>query len=121
MKDKKKSIKDIIEELWHWLCFALVVASVIYIVFKITTNHIKRKHIENDPVVTEAVLTKIGQGSRHVGQRIYYDYYVGDSLFHGNAVLGNKMAKNMVVGQTIKITFEKANPSNSMYERCVSQ
>jgi hypothetical protein len=121
MKEKNKSVKNIIEEIWHWICFALVVASVIYIVFKITINHIKRKHIENDPVVTEAVITEIGQGARYVGARIYYDYYVGDSLCHGNAVPGNKKVKQMKVGQTIKITYEKAHPSNSMYERCVSQ
>ena len=66
MKEKNKSVKNIIEEIWHWICFDLVVASVIYIVFKITINHMK-------------------------------------------------------VGQTIKITYEKAHPSNSMYERCVSQ
>lgn len=117
----KKSVKNIIEEIWHWICLALVVVSVIYIVFKITINHIKRKHIENDPVVTEAVITEIGQASRHVGARIYYDYYAGDSLYHGNAVPGTKKVKQMKVGQTIIITYEKAHPSNSMYERCVSQ
>ena len=129
-EDKKrnaKSIIDILKNGWSWLCFALVVVVAIYVaiytVYKISHNAIRRNHIEKNSVATEAVITQIGESERYFGAPVYYDFYVGDSLYHGIVMVSSKRrkAKNMRVGQTINITYEKDNPSNSMYGKTVSQ
>ena len=117
-----KSIINLLENAWNWLCFAFVVVTAIYIIYKIPCNTIRRNHIEKAPVATEAVITQIGESTR-VGAPVYYDFYVGDSLYHGIVMMTSKerKAKNTRVGQTINITYEEGNPSNSMYGRTVSQ
>ena len=130
-ENKKGKGKSIVKLLKDWLAFALV---VIYFVFCIINfivivhnNHIRRNQIKDNPVETEAVITKIGRKEvwrgRHAGTPVYYDYYDGDSLYHGIIyVRGRKRkANNMEVGHTIKITYEKGNPSNSMFGETVSQ
>ena len=122
-KHNAKSIINLLKNVWYWLCFALVVVTFIYVLYKIPHNAIQRNHIEKNPVTTEAVITRIGESSRWVGAPIYYDFYVGDSLYHGIFYKSKKTieANNMRVGQTINITYEKDNPSNSMFEETVSQ
>ena len=117
-----KSIINLLKNGWNWLCFAFVVVTAIYIIYKIPYNTIRRYHIEKSPVTTEAVITQIGESTR-VGAPVYYDFYVGDSLYHGIVMMTSKQrkAKNTRVGQTINITYEKDNPSNSMYGKTVSQ
>ena len=126
---KRKSIAKLLKDGWEWFCFGLI---VIYFVFCIINfivivhdNHIRRNQIKDNPVETEAVITKIGKKDfgRYSGTPVYYDYYDGDSLYHGIIyVRGRKRkANNMEVGHTIKITYEKGNPSNSMFGETVSQ
>lgn len=126
-ENKKGKGKSIVKLLKDWLAFALV---VIYFVFCIINfivivhdNHIRRNQIKDNPVETEAVITKIGRKEfwrgRHAGIPVYYDYYVGDSLYHG--MIYERKVNNMKVGHTIKITYEKGNPSNSMFGETVSQ
>lgn len=126
-KGKGKSIVKLLKDGWDWFCFALL---VIYFVFCIISfivivhdNHIRRNQIKDNPVETEAVITKIGRKEfwrgRHAGTPVYYDYYVGDSLYHG--MIYERKVNNMKVGHTIKITYENGNPSNSMFGETVSQ
>ena len=121
-KRNAKSIIDLLKNGWNWLCFAFVVVVAIYTIYKIPHNAIRRYHIEKSPVTTEAVITQIGESTR-VGAPVYYDFYVGDSLYHGIVYTSRKTreANNIRIGQTINITYEKDNPSNSMYGRTVSQ
>ena len=117
---KKRDAKSIIGFLNNglsWLCFALVVITLVFTVYKISHNAIRRNHIEKNSVATEAVITQIGESTRWIGAPVYYDFYVGDSLYHGTVMMTSKQreAKNTRVGQTINITYEKDNPSNSMY------
>lgn len=122
-KHHAKSIIDLLKNGWNWLCFAFVVVVAIYIVYKIPYTAIKRYYIEKSPVTTEAVITQIGKSTQWVGAPVYYDFYVGDSLYHGIVMMTSKQrkAKNTRVDQTINITYEKDNPSNSMYGKTRSQ
>ena len=130
-ENKKGKGKSFVKLLKDWLAFALV---VIYFVFCIISfivivhdNHIRRNQIKDNPAETEAVITKIGRKEflrgRHAGTPVYYDYYAGDSLYHGKVYTNGKerKANNMDVGHTIKITYQRDNPSNSMFEETLSQ
>lgn len=128
---KRKSIAKLLKEGWDWLVtglFALgFVFLVIYCIVTIHNNHIRRNQIKANPVETEGVITRIGKkgflSGRHSGTPVYYDYYDGDSLYHGMiyALGKERKANNMWVGHTIKITYEKDNPSNSMFKETLSQ
>lgn len=128
-KGKGKSFVKLLKDGW---AFALL---VIYFVFCIINfivivhdNHTRRNQIKDNPVETEAVITRIGKKEfwrgRHAGIPVYYDYYVGDSLYHGKIYTRSKKERdtnNMRVGNTIKITYERDNPSNSMFKETISQ
>lgn len=128
-KGKGKSFVKLLKDGWEWLCFTIVVLCFIYIIVKIPHNYMRRNRIKNNPVETEAVITKIGRKGflrgRHYAHTkpVYYDYYVGDSLYHGIIYESTKEREtnNMRVGNTIKITYEKDNPSNSMFGETLSQ
>ena len=131
VENKKGRGKFILKDAWSWLCLALFVIyfvfSIIYAIVKIHDNHIRRNQIKDNPVETEAVSTRIGKKDilrgRHSGTSVYYDFYDADSLYHGIIYTTGKerKANNMVVGHTIKITYERDNPSNSMFKETVSQ
>ncbi len=126
-ENKKGKGKSFVKLLKDWLAFALVVIYfvflIIYSIVTIHDNHIRRNQIKDNPVETEAVITRIGKkeywSGRHSGTPVYYDYYVGDSLYHG--MIYERKVNNMKVGHTIKITYEKDNPSNSMFGETLSQ
>ena len=126
-ENKKGKGKSIVKLLKDWLAFALLVIYfvflIIYSIVTIHDNHIRRNQIKDNPVETEAVITRIGKKEywrgRHSGTPVYYDYYVGDSLYHG--MIYERKVNNMKVGHTIKITYEKDNPSNSMFGETLSQ
>ncbi len=126
-ENKKGKGKSIVKLLKDWLAFALLVIYfvflIIYSIVTIHDNHIRRNQIKDNPVETEAVITRIGKkeywSGRHSGTPVYYDYYVGDSLYHG--MIYERKVNNMKVGHTIKITYEKDNPSNSMFGETLSQ
>lgn len=129
---KRKSIAKLLKDGWEWFCFGLVVIFFVFCIINfiviVHDNHIRRNQIKDNPVETEAVITKIGRKEfwrgRYVHTKpVYYDYYVGDSLYHGKIYESTKerKANNMEVGHTIKITYEKGNPSNSMFGETVSQ
>jgi hypothetical protein len=123
-KGKGKSFVKLLKDGW---AFALLVIYfvflIIYSIVTIHDNHIRRNQIKDNPVETEAVITRIGKKEywrgRHSGTPVYYDYYVGDSLYHG--MIYERKVNNMKVGHTIKITYEKDNPSNSMFGETLSQ
>ena len=123
-KGKGKSFVKLLKDGW---AFALLVIYfvflIIYSIVTIHDNHIRRNQIKDNPVETEAVITRIGKKEywrgRHSGTPVYYDYYVGDSLYHG--MIYERKVNNMKVGHTIKITYEKDNPSNSMFWETLSQ
>lgn len=130
-ENKKGKGKSFVKLLKDWLAFVLL---VIYFVFCIINfivivhdNHTRRNQIKDNPVETEAVITRIGKKEfwrgRHTGIPVYYDYYVGDSLYHGKIYESTKEREtnNMRVGNTIKITYERDNPSNSMFKETISQ
>ena len=128
-KGKGKSFVKLLKDGW---AFALLVIYfvflIIYSIVTIHDNHIRRNQIKDNPVETEAVITKIGRKEfwrgRYVHTKpVYYDYYVGDSLYHGKIYESTKEREtnNMRVGNTIKITYEKDNPSNSMFGETLSQ
>ena len=81
----------------------------------------RRNRIKNNPIETEAIITRIGDATRYIGPLVYYDYYVEDSLYQCIAAPGHKIADQLRVGQTIIITYEKDNPSNSMFVRALSK
>lgn len=125
-ENKKGKGKSFVKLLKEWLAFALVVIYfvflIIYSIVTIHDNHIRRNQIKDNPVEIEAVITRIGKneflrGHAHT-KPVYYDYYVGDSLYHGKIY---ESTKNMRVGNTIKITYERDNPSNSMFGETLSQ
>lgn len=126
-ENKKGKGKSFVKLLKDWLAFALLVIYfvflIIYSIVTIHDNHIRRNQIKDNPVETEAVITRIGKkeywSGRHSGTPVYYDYYVGDSLYHG--MIYERKVNNMKVGHTIKITYEKDNPSNSMFGETLSQ
>ena len=130
-ENKKGKGKSFVKLLKDWLAFALLVIYfvflIIYSIVTIHDNHIRRNQIKDNPVETEAVITRIGKkeywSGRHPGTPVYYDYYVGDSLYHGKIYESTKEREtnNMRVGHTIKITYEKDNPSNSMFGETLSQ
>ena len=84
-KGKGKSFVKLLKDGW---AFALLVIYfvflIIYSIVTIHDNHIRRNQIKDNPVETEAVITRIGKkdywSGRHSGTPVYYDYYVGDSL-----------------------------------------
>ena len=124
-ENKKGKGKSFVKLLKDWLAFALIVIFfvflIIYSIVTIHDNHIRRNQIKDNPVETEAVITRIGK-KEYWGPRstpVYYDYYVGDSLYHG--MIYEIKVNNMKVGHTIKITYEKDNPSNSMFGETLSQ
>jgi len=120
-KGKGKSFVKLLKEGWEWLCFTIVVLCFIYIIVKISHNYMRRNRIKNNPIETEAVITRIGDATRYIGPLVYYDYYVEDSLYQCITAPGHKIADQLRVGQTIKITYEKDNPSNSMFGETLSQ
>lgn len=129
-ENKKGKGKSIVKLLKDWLAFALVVIFFVFCIINfiviVHDNHVKRNQIKDNPVETEAVITKIGKKDfgRYSGTPVYYDYYVGESLYHGKIYTRSKKerkANNMEVGNTIKITYEKDNPSNSMFGETLSQ
>ena len=131
-ENKKGKGKSFVKLLKDWLAFALLaiyfVFCIIYSIVIIHDNHIRRNQIKDNPVETEAVITKIGRRGilrgRYAHTRpVYYDYYVGDSLYHGIIYESTKEREtnNMRVGNTIKITYERDNPSNSMFGETLSQ
>ena len=124
-KGKGKSFVKLLKDGW---AFALLVIYfvflIIYSIVTIHDNHIRRNQIKDNPVETGAVITKIGRkgflrGRYAHTKPVYYDYYVGDSLYHG--MIYERKVNNMKVGHTIKITYEKDNPSNSMFGETLSQ
>lgn len=126
-ENKKGKGKSFVKLLKDWIAFALLVIYfvflIIYSIVTIHDNHIRRNQIKDNPVETEAVINRIGKkeywSGRHSGTPVYYDYYVGDSLYHG--MIYERKVNNMKVGHTIKITYEKDNPSNSMFGETLSQ
>ena len=120
-KNYGKAIFNLLKNGWGWLCFTIVVLCFIYIIVKIPHNYMRRNRIKNNPIETEAVITRIGDATRYIGPLVYYDYYVEDSLYQCIAAPGHKIADQLRVGQTIKITYEKDNPSNSMFVRALSE
>ena len=131
-ENKKGKGKSFVKLLKDWLAFALLVIyfvfCIIYSIVIIHDNHIRRNQIKDNPVETEAVITKIGRrgflrGRYAHTKPVYYDYYVGDSLYHGIIYESTKEREtnNMRVGNTIKITYERDNPSNSMFGETLSQ
>ena len=128
---KRKSIVKLLKEGWDWFVTGLFaigfVFLIIYSIVTIHDNHTRRNQIKDNPVETEAVITKIGRKEflrgRHAGTPVYYDYYAGDSLYHGKVYTNGKerKANNMDVGHTIKITYQRDNPSNSMFKETLSQ
>lgn len=130
-KGKGKSIIKQLKDAWSWLFSALIVLAfvlfVIYFIISIHNNNIRRNQIKNNPVETEGVITKIGKNvgfrGRYSSTPVYYDYYDGDSLYHGMIYTKGKEreANNMMVGHTIKITYERDNPSNSMFKETLSK
>ncbi len=126
-ENKKGKGKSFVKLLKDWLAFSLLVIYfvflIIYSIVTIHDNHIRRNQIKDNPVETEAVITRIGKKEywrgRHSGTPVYYDYYVGDSLYHG--MIYERKVNNMKVGHTIKITYEKDIPSNSMFGETLSQ
>ncbi|MBP5326457.1 MAG: hypothetical protein J6Y98_00920 [Bacteroidales bacterium] len=120
-KSSGKSIVKLLTRCFEWLCIAFVVFFLVYASVNIPYNYIQRNHIKNNPVETEAVITRIGDATRWIGPCVYYDYYVEDSLYHVEVAAGHKIADQLRVGQTINITYEKDNPSNSMYGETLSQ
>ena len=123
-KGKGKSFVKLLKDGWTFALLVIYfVFLIIYSIVTIHDNHIRRKQIKDNPVETEAVITRIGKKEywrgRHSGTPVYYDYYVGDSLYHG--MIYERKVNNMKVGHTIKITYEKDNPSNSMFGETLSQ
>ena len=123
-KGKGKSFVKLLKDGWTFALLVIYfVFLIIYSIVTIHDNHIRRNQIKDNPVETEAVITRIGKKEywrgRHSGTPVYYDYYVGDSLYHG--MIYERKVNNMKVGHTIKITYEKDNPSNSMFGETLSQ
>ena len=122
-KGKGKSIVKLLKDGWAYAFLVIFFVLIIYSIVTIHDNHIRRNQIKDNPVETEAVITRIGKkeywSGRHPGTPVYYDYYVGDSLYHG--MIYERKVNNMKVGHTIKITYEKDNPSNSMFGETLSQ
>lgn len=128
-KGKGKSIVKLLKDGWAYAFLVIIFLLFINAIVIIHDNHIRRNQIKDNPVETEAVITKIGRKGflrgRHYAHTkpVYYDYYVGDSLYHGKIYESTKEREtnNMRVGNTIKITYERDNPSNSMFGETVSQ
>ena len=123
-KGKGKSFVKLLKDGWAYAFLVIFFVLFINAIVIIHDNHIRRNQIKDNPVETEAVITKIGRKGflrgRYAHTRpVYYDYYVGDSLYHG--MIYERKVNNMKVGHTIKITYEKDNPSNSMFGETLSQ
>lgn len=122
-KGKGKSFVKLLKDGWAYAYLVIIFVLFINAIVIIHDNHIRRNQIKDNPVETEAVITKIGRKGflrgRHLGTPVYYDYYVGDSLYHG--MIYERKVNNMKVGHTIKITYEKDIPSNSMFGETLSQ
>lgn len=122
-KGKGKSFVKLLKDGWAYAFLVIFFVLFINAIVIIHDNHIRRNQIKDNPIETEAVITRIGKkeywSGRHSGTPVYYDYYVGDSLYHG--MIYERKVNNMKVGHTIKITYEKDNPSNSMFGETLSQ
>ena len=127
-KGKGKSFVKLLKDGWAYAFLVIFFVLFINAIVIIHDNHIRRNQIKDNPVETEAVITRIGKKEfwrgRHAHTKpVYYDYYVGDSLYHGKIYESTKEREtnNMRVGNTIKITYERDNPSNSMFKETISQ
>lgn len=126
-KGKGKSFVKLLKDGWAYAFLVIFFVLFINAIVIIHDNHIRRNQIKDNPVETEAVINRIGKkeywSGRYSGTPVYYDYYVGDSLYHGMIYESTKEREtnNMRVGNTIKITYEKDNPSNSMFGETLSQ
>ena len=123
-KGKGKSIVKLLKDGWAYAFLVIFFVLFINAIVIIHDNHIRRNQIKDNPVETGAVITKIGRkgflrGRYAHTKPVYYDYYVGDSLYHG--MIYERKVNNMKVGHTIKITYEKDNPTNSMFGETLSQ
>ena len=115
-KRTPKTFFEWMKACWYLLCFIAFVALAICIVCQITYQQIQRHRVIKNPVETEAVITGFGKSIRRVGQPVYVQYRVGDSVFEDDYCPGSKVVKKLHVGQTVHIKYENGNPSNSYWD-----
>lgn len=97
------------------ISWIIIVLSIVWMTIRIIKINHERALIKDDPVSTEAIITRIADPTKG-GLAVYYEYQVKDSVYHDYDRPGNKTVKTLSVGQKIPITYQRTNPSNSMMQ-----